>query len=546
MMHDRTPKDSLSNESGQNLVPEGIQLNAPTPEPYKRILTPKALAFLSKLELKFRNRIHELLQARTARQARIDAGELPDFLPETKDIREGDWKAAPLPEELLCRKVEITGPTERKMMINALNSGANGFMADLEDSNSPGWANMVEGQLNLYDAIRGTIMFTSPEGKEYRLTGNPAVLFVRPRGLHLPERHVLIEGRPMSGSLFDLGLFLFHNGRELVDRGTGPYIYIPKTESHVEARLWNDVLKFAEEELGLPKGVIKATVLLETVLAAFEMDEIIYELREHMAGLNFGRWDYIFSFIKKFRNFEDKVLPERSQVTMDKHFLKSCAGLLVHTCHKRGVMAIGGMAAQIPRKDDPEANALAMEKVRADKVREVSQGHDGTWVAHPGLVEPVKTIFEAEIPGKNQMHNLRKDALQIRASDLLQVPEGTVTEQGLRVNINVPLLYLESWLRGTGCVAIYSLMEDAATVEISRAQLWQWLRHGAKLLDGRRVNQELISGLIEDELKKIKVSIGPDDQSGRRFDEAEQVFRKLVFDQEFYAFMTTLAYEYLD
>lgn len=546
MVQGRTRKDILSSESVEDLMPAGMQVNAPILESYKKVLTPKALEFLVKIELKFRNRIHELLQARTARQARIEAGELPDFLPETKNIREGEWRAAPLPEELLCRKVEITGPTERKMMINALNSGANGFMADLEDSNSPGWANMVEGQINLYDAIRGTISYTSPEGKEYRLKDHPAVLFVRPRGLHLPERHVLIEDKPMAGSLFDLGLFLLHNGRELIDRGSGPYIYIPKTESHLEARLWNDVLTFSEAELGLPHGVVKATVLLETVLAAFEMDEIIYELRDHMAGLNFGRWDYIFSFIKKFRNFEDKVLPERSQVTMDKHFLKSCAGLLVHTCHKRGVMAIGGMAAQIPRKDDPEANAQALEKVRADKVREVSQGHDGTWVAHPGLVEPVKAIFEAEIPEKNQMQKLREDAKQIRASDLLQVPEGTITEQGLRVNINVPLLYLESWLMGTGCVAIYSLMEDAATVEISRAQLWQWLRHEAKMSDGRRVTQELVSSLIDDELKKIKASIPTAEQSGRKFDEAEQVFRKLVLDKEFHAFMTTLAYEYLD
>jgi malate synthase len=515
-------------------------------ESYKKILPPKALEFLAKLELNFRDRILSLLENRKAQQSRIDSGEIPTFLTETEEIRDGDWKAAPLPQELLCRKVEITGPTERKMMINALNSGANGFMADLEDSNSPGWANMVEGQLNLYDAVRLTIEFISPEGKQYRLLENPAVLFVRPRGLHLPERHVLIEGKPMSGSLFDLGLFFFHNARELIERGSGPYIYIPKTESHNEARLWDDVLSFAERELGLNHGTIKATVLLETILAAFEMDEIIYELKDHMAGLNFGRWDYIFSFIKKFRNCEDKVLSERSQVTMDKHFLKSCAGLLVHTCHKRGVMAIGGMAAQIPRKDDLEANTQAMEKVRADKVREVSQGHDGTWVAHPGLVGLVKTIFEGEIPGKNQMHNLRPDAANIRANDLLEVPQGTISEQGVRVNINVPILYLESWLRGTGCVAIYSLMEDAATVEISRAQLWQWLRHGAKMTDGRTISHDLVSDLIEDELNKIKDSIPHDQMSGRKFEEAQRVFRKLVFDPVFQDFMTTLAYEELD
>lgn len=529
-----------------NMEPASVQIKAPVLESYKKILTPKAMEFLAKLELNFRDRILALLEDRKATQARIDSGEMPTFLKETEKIREGDWKAAPLPQELLCRKVEITGPTERKMMINALNSGANGFMADLEDSNSPGWANMVEGQVNLYDAVRRTIEFTSPDGKEYRLSENPAVLFVRPRGLHLAERHVLIEGKPMSGSLFDLGLFLFHNAQELVERSSGPYIYIPKIESHNEARLWDDVLSFAEGELGLNHGTIKATVLLETILAAFEMDEIIYELKDHMAGLNFGRWDYIFSFIKKFRNYEDKLLPERSQVTMDKHFLKSCAGLLVHTCHKRGVMAIGGMAAQIPRKDDPQANNQAMEKVRADKVREVSQGHDGTWVAHPGLVGLVRTIFEGEIPGKNQMHNLRLDAASLQADDLLKVPEGTITEQGVRVNINVPLLYLESWLRGTGCVAIYHLMEDAATVEISRAQLWQWLRHGAKMADGRTVSHGLVSDLIEEEMGKIKDSTPPNPTSGRKFEEAQRIFRRLVFDEVFHDFMTTLAYEELD
>src|SRR6266436_3666929 len=487
------------------------------------ILTPEARAFLSKLAARFEPRRQELLARRRTVQQDIDNGKLPDFLPETAGIRQRDWTVAPIPKDLCDRRVEITGPVDRKMIINALNSGANVFMADFEDSNSPTWNNNIEGQHNLRDAVRGTIRYESPEGKRYQVGPNPATLFVRPRGWHLDEKHFLVDGKPISASLFDFGLFFFHNAAALLSKGTGPYFYLPKMESHLEARLWNDVFCFAQDELGIPRGSIRATVLIETILAAFEMDEILYELREHSAGLNCGRWDYIFSFIKKFRNRPDFVLPDRSILTMDKHFLNSYVQLLIQTCHRRGIHAMGGMAAQIPIKNDPEANQSALEKVRQDKLREVRAGHDGTWVAHPGLVPIAKEIFDANMKGTNQVSR-RRDGVHVTAKDLLAVTEGPITEEGLRWNIDVGLQYLESWLRGSGCVPIYNLMEDAATAEICRAQVWQWLRHGATLSDGRRVTQDMVRNSIADERKLLK---------GARTPEASAIFESMITSPDF-------------
>src|SRR5580765_358599 len=479
----------------------------PSVEVESQILNPAARSFLTDLARNFEKRRHELLARRRVRQQEIDAGQLPDFLPETAQIRQGDWKVAPIPKDLLDRRVEITGPVERKMIINALNSGANVFMADFEDSNSPTWQNNIEGQANLRDAVRRTISFVSPEGKRYALNATVATLLVRPRGWHLDERHFQVDGKPISGSLFDFGLYFFHNAEELIRRGTGPYFYLPKMESHLEARLWNDVFNFAQDRLGIPRGTIRATVLIETILAAFEMDEILFELRDHSAGLNCGRWDYIFSFIKKFRNRPDFVLPDRSTLTMDKHFLKSYVELLIHTCHRRGIHAMGGMAAQIPIKNDPAANDQAIEKVRQDKLREVRAGHDGTWVAHPGLVPIAKKIFDEHMKEPNQIGRPLKD-VRSTPEDLLAVTQGKITEQGLKWNIDVGLQYLESWLRGNGCVPIYNLMEDAATAEISRAQVWQWLRHQAKLTDGRVITRELVVATLKEELEKLKTMLG--------------------------------------
>ncbi|HMK23034.1 MAG TPA: malate synthase A, partial [Terriglobales bacterium] len=445
-----------------------------------QVLTPEARDFLSELARSFEPRRQQLLARRQARQKEIDAGQLPDFLPETAEIHRAQWRVAPIPADLLDRRVEITGPVDRKMIINALNSGANVFMADFEDSNAPTWQNNLEGQANLVDAVRRTISYLSPEGKSYRLNDTVATLLVRPRGWHLNERHFQVDGAPVSASLFDFGLYFFHNAKELMRRGTGPYFYLPKMESHLEARLWNDVFNLAQDTLGIPRGTIRATVLIETILAAFEMDEILYELREHSSGLNCGRWDYIFSFIKKFKNRPDFVLPDRSTVTMEKHFLKSYVDLLIRTCHRRGIHAMGGMAAQIPIKNDPEANERALDKVRQDKLREVRAGHDGTWVAHPGLVPVAKEIFDTHMKTPNQIDRHLPE-IHITAKDLLTVPEGKITEEGLKWNIDVGLQYVESWLRANGCVPIYNLMEDAATAEICRTQVWQWIRHGAKL-----------------------------------------------------------------
>ena len=501
-----------------------------------QILTPEASQFLTRLAQKFEPRRQELLARRKVRQQQLDAGALPDFVPETAHIRESEWTVAPIPHDLRDRRVEITGPVDRKMIINALNSGASVFMADFEDSNSPTWTNNIEGQANLRDAVEGTIRYTSPEGKQYSLNPKVATLLVRPRGWHLEERHFLVDGKPISGSLFDFGLYFFHNAQALIRKGTGPYFYLPKMESHLEARLWNDVFCFAQDELGIPRGTIRATVLIETILAAFEMNEILYELKEHSSGLNCGRWDYIFSFIKKFRNRPTFVLPNRAQVTMDKDFLKAYVDLLIQTCHRRGIHAMGGMAAQIPIKNDAAANEAALDKVRQDKLREVKAGHDGTWVAHPGLVPIAKEIFDKHMKGPNQI-GVRREDVRVTAKDLLAVTKGEITEDGLKWNIDVGLQYLESWLRGSGCVPIYNLMEDAATAEICRAQVWQWVRHGAKLSDGRPVTQEMVRKIIAEQKKKL---------SGGRMEAAAKMYEEMMTSGEFPEFLTLVAYDYID
>jgi malate synthase len=509
----------------------------PSVEVESRILNSEARSFLNDLAKNFEKRRQELLARRRIRQQEIDAGELPDFLPETAAIREAEWTVAPIPKDLLDRRVEITGPVDRKMIINALNSGANVFMADFEDSNSPTWRNNLEGQANLRDAVRKTISYVSPEGKCYELNTQVATLLVRPRGWHLDERHFQLDGKSISASLFDFGLYFFHNAEELIRRGTGPYFYLPKMESHLEARLWNDVFNFAQDRLGIPRGTIRATVLIETILAAFEMNEILYELRDHSSGLNCGRWDYIFSFIKKFRNRPDFVLPDRSILTMDKHFLKSYVELLIQTCHRRGIHAMGGMAAQIPIKNNPAANEQAIEKVRQDKLREVRAGHDGTWVAHPGLVPIAKEVFDAHMKEANQIERPLEN-VHITAKDLLAVTEGKITEQGLKWNIDVGLQYLESWLRGSGCVPIYNLMEDAATAEISRAQVWQWVKHGAHLSDdGRTITHEMVRGFISEQKSKTKAA---------RINDAASIFDRMVTDADFAEFLTLVAYDYID
>jgi malate synthase len=474
---------------------------------------------------------------RADRWDRLRAGELPDFLPETREIRESRWAVAPIPAALLDRRVEITGPVDRKMIINALNSGASMFMADLEDSNSPTWENNVLGQLNLRDAVNGGISFASPEGKQYRLNSSTAVLLVRPRGWHLEEKHMLLGGNPVSGSLFDFGLYFFHNARNLVKRGWGPFFYLPKMESHLEARLWNDVFNFAQDYIGMPRGTVRATVLIETILASFEMDEILWELRDHSAGLNCGRWDYIFSYIKKLGHRPDYILPNRSQVTMDKAFLKAYVDLLIQTCHKREIHAMGGMAAQIPIKSDPAANEAALENVRQDKLREVKAGHDGTWVAHPGLVQIAKPIFDEHMPSANQIHAKRED-VRVSAQDLLEPTKGEITEQGLRSNVDVGIQYLEAWLNGNGCVPIYNLMEDAATAEISRSQVWQWVKHRAKLADGREVSADLVRQAIDDELASKPGS--PNKKV------AASIFADMMTRDDFQEFLTTAAYNYIE
>jgi malate synthase len=528
-----------------SLMEEGIAITRPADSVESEILTTGAIRFVAGLARRFSGRRDQLLKLRAIRQKEIDSGHFPDFLPDTAEIRDADWSVAPIPHDLLDRRVEITGPVDRKMVINALNSGASTYVADFEDSNSPTWDNCLTGQANLRDAVRGTIEYTSPEGKQYRLKDQVATLIVRPRGWHLDERHMRVNGAVVPASLFDFGLFFYHNGAELIARGSGPYFYLPKMESHLEARLWNDVFVHAQSELGIKQGSIRATVLIETILAAFEMDEILYELRDHSAGLNCGRWDYIFSFIKRFRNHPGFMLPDRAQVTMDRDFLKAYVDLLIQTCHRRGIHAMGGMAAQIPIKNDAAANDAAMEKVRADKLREVRAGHDGTWVAHPALVPLAKEIFDEHMKTPNQFHVTRDDVL-VGAADLMKVPAGEITEKGLRTNVNVGVMYLESWLRGLGCVPLYNLMEDAATAEISRAQVWQWIRHGAHLSDGRKVTRELVQHVLEEEMTRIRQSVGDTAYAAGRYETAAKVFAGMMTSEEFSEFMPSLAYEFLD
>jgi malate synthase len=527
-------------------VANGVALRGDVPQRFAETLNPQALTFVAKLARKFEGRRRELLALRDRRQAEFDSGRLPDFLPETRHIRETDWTVGAVPRDLQDRRVEITGPTDRKMVINALNCGANVFMADFEDSNAPTWENMIEGQVNLRDAVRRTISFTSPEGKHYALNEKTATLMVRPRGWHLTEQHVLVDGEPVSAAIFDFALFFHHNAKALLARHTGPYFYLPKLESHLEARLWNDVFVTAQRELGVPQGTIKATVLIETVLAAFEMDEILYELREHCAGLNIGRWDYIFSCIKKFRSHGGFCLADRAQVTMTAPFMRAYALLLVKTCHRRNTFAMGGMAAQIPIRGDAAANEAALEKVRADKVREATDGCDGTWVAHPGLVALAKAVFDQHMPTPNQVHRKRND-LAVTARDLLDFqPEKPITEAGLRNNISVGIQYLGAWLAGNGCVPVFNLMEDAATAEISRSQIWQWIRSPKGILDdGRKVTRELVRKLLPEELAKVGVLLGADGWAAGRYDDAAALFDRLVTSDEYAEFLTLAGYEWL-
>jgi malate synthase len=537
------------NNTSPNL-PQGVEIKGGVSAEFAAVLTPPALHFVAKLEREFRETRRHLLQKRAERQAELDAGAKPDFLAATKKIRDDDsWQVAPIPADLQNRRIEITGPVERKMMINALNSGANVFMADFEDANSPTWQNMMQGHLNLRDAIDRSISFTSPEGKPYKLNEQIATLMVRPRGWHLNEKHVLVDGQPMSGSLFDFGLYVFHNARRLLDKGTGPYFYLPKLESHLEARLWNEVFVMAQQELGLPVGAIKATVLIETILAAFEMEEILYELRDHLAGLNAGRWDYIFSIIKKFRRRADFIFPDRGQVTMTVPFMRAYTELLVKTCHRRGAHAIGGMAAFIPSRKDAEVNARALAKVREDKERESGDGFDGTWVAHPDLVAVARQPFDKVLGNKPHQKERMRDEVRVAANDLLDfnVPGGHITEAGLRNNLNVAIQYLESWLLGAGAVGIYNLMEDAATAEISRSQVWQWLHHpNASLDDGRRITPALYRALLAEEMEKIKSLVGEKRFAAGKYGLAKQLFDQLVTEKEFAEFLTLKAYEYLD
>jgi len=513
----------------------------------EKILTPEALAFIEQLEREFGPRRRELLLKRVERQKQFDSGILPGFLPETAGIRASEWSVGSIPPDLQDRRVEITGPTDRKMVINALNSGANVFMADFEDANSPTWENLIQGQLNLCDAIERTLSLSTPE-KEYKLNEKTAVLFVRPRGWHLDEKHALVDEKPMSASLFDFGLFLFHNVDRLLGRGTGPYFYLPKLESHLEAHLWNDVFNYAQDKLGIPRGTIKATVLIETILAAFEMDEILYELRDHIVALNAGRWDYIFSIIKKFNKQPDFLLPDRAQITMTVPFMRAYTELLVKTCHRRGAHAMGGMAAFIPSRKDVEVNERALSRVREDKLRESTDGFDGTWVAHPDLVPVAKEVFDRVLPDKPHQKDKMREEVNVAASDLLdfKIPDGQITEAGLRLNISVGLQYLDAWLRGFGAVAIYNLMEDAATAEICRSQLWQWIHHPtASLSDGQKISENLYRQFLAEELEKIKTLYGAESYAESKMEMAIELFDALITSKQFAQFLTLPAYEKL-
>ncbi len=516
----------------------GTQLPA-----YCEILTDDAIVFLSKLSRKFEATRQELLAHRAEVQEKLNQGMSLAFPTETQSLRDSDWTVAEVPEDLQDRRVEITGPVDRKMVINALNSGAQVFMADFEDSNSPTWANNLDGQINLRDAVRGTIEFTNDQGKHYSLNEATATLMVRPRGWHLDEKGFEVDGQAISAGLFDFGLFFFHNARTLVKNGGRPYFYLAKLENALEARLWNSVFVVAQEHLGIPIGTVRATVLIETITAAFEMDEILYELKDHSLGLNCGRWDYIFSYIKKHRALPEFVVPDRAQVGMTRHFLQSYVDLLIQTCHRRGTFAMGGMAAQIPIKNDVEANERAMSKVRDDKLREVKAGHDGTWVAHPGLIPLAREIFDQHMPTPNQIHTSR-DEVSVTAADLLEVPEGTITFDGLKTNIDVGLQYVEAWLRGQGCVPIYNLMEDAATAEISRTQVWQWVRHGAKLSDGRVVTAELVKTTMDQVMSELSKTLGARFSEGR-FPLACELFLKMMTAEDFSEFLTLVAYQHI-
>jgi len=524
----------------------GVEVRTPTADRSSEILSPEAVAFVAALHRKFNPTREALLVKRAERQATFDAGRLPAFLPATRTIREGTWKVTPVPQDLRDRRVEITVPTDRKMVINALNSGASTFMADFEDANSPTWENLIAGNVNLIDAIRKAITFTNPDGRTYRLGEKPATLIVRPRGWHLLESHMRVDGRPVSGSLLDFGLYVFHNARELLDRGTGPYFYLPKLQSHLEARLWNDVFTYAEDTLAIPRASMKATVLVEHILAAFEMDEILYELKDRSAGLNAGRWDFIFSIIKTFRNRPEFVLPDRPQVTMTVPFMRAYTELLVRTCHRRGAYAIGGMAAFIPSRRDPEVNRVALAQVRNDKIREVTDGFEGTWVAHPDLVTEAMNAFTGVLGSRLDQLNRTREEVKTSAKDLLdvRVPGGTVTDAGLRMNIRVGIQYIESWLRGTGAAALYNLMEDAATAEISRSQVWQWVHHGTTLHEGPRVTRELVRKIADEELARIQREAGPAFEKGR-FADARQIFEHVALTEPFVEFLTIPAYDHI-
>jgi malate synthase len=524
----------------------GIEIHGAIPSEFRQILSAEALAFFGKLHRAFEPRRQQLLALRAVRQKEFDSGVLPDFLPGTKSIRDTEWTIAPQPKDMLDRRVEITGPTDRKMVINALNCGASTFMADFEDANCPTWDNMIDGQCNIRDAVRRSITLEQ-NGKQYKLNDKTAVLIPRPRGWHLDEKHVTIDGQPVSGGIFDFALLFFHNAKELLARGSGPYYYLPKMESHLEARLWNDIFKMAQAELGVPQGSIRATVLIETVVAAFEMDEILWELKDHSAGLNIGRWDYIFSCIKKFRSNKDFCLADRSQVTMMSPFMRAYALTLVKTCHRRGAPAMGGMAAQIPIKNDAAANEAALDKVRQDKLREVTDGCDGTWVAHPGLVPIAKEVFDKHMPGPNQYGKQRPD-VNFGARDLLDFkPEAPITEAGLRNNISVGIQYLGAWLAGNGCVPVFNLMEDAATAEISRSQIWQWIRsEKGRLDDGRKVTAAMFHQLVAEELPKVKTHLGEEAYKAGKYAEGAALFERITSDDTYVEFLTLPAYEAVD
>jgi malate synthase len=525
-----------------------LELQAAIEPRFEEILTPDALEFVAELQREFGSRRAELLKARAERRARLRAGEALDFLPDTRDVRDGDWVVAPVPADLHQRWVEITGPTDRKMTINALNSGADGFMADFEDANSPTWRNMVMGQISLRDAIDRSISYDASDGRHYELDDHPATLLVRPRGWHLPERHLRVDGDAVVGAFFDFGLFMWHCAHELVDSGSGPYFYLPKLESHLEARLWNDLFCLTQDALGLPRGTIKATVLIETLPAAFEMDEILFELREHSAGLNAGRWDYIFSAIKCFPDRPGMVLPDRSDVTMTVPFMQAYTELLVSICHRRRAHAIGGMAALIPSRGDEEANQQALAGVRADKEREVKQGYDGTWVAHPDLVPVARQVFERGLAGAANQLERRRDDVRISAADLLDLPAtpGEVTEAGLRANVDVGFQYVSFWLSGRGAAAINSLMEDAATAEISRSQIWQWVHHQTKLQDGRPITGELVRQVLDEETARIRETVGEATWRSGRPAETREIFEQVALSPELVEFLTLVAYDYLN